>query len=382
MDELVAELRRIETALVSQATRGDDSPIRSALDAVEAACREISKAWSGSNMGYQSRVYYADLQSPPPGAHFDSEWGFKGVYHGTTGDWREWNSDAIKLEVWRRAGVDDLDEARTASTEAARVFDSAQSDFLSILATYLATNDDPLVRELQVSVTKLQIVDESALVQALGSPPSGRSMLVRDTTAFNQGFFAAPHDQVAAQSLAARSAFEGCRDLAGLAARAAAHIERQQRSRAAKGQEAVAQSTGTRVIIGHGRSLLWRELKDFVRERLHLEHDEFNRVPVAGVANIARLSEMLDNAAIALIVLTAEDETTEGEHRARENVVHEAGLFQGRLGFSRAILLVEDGCNEFSNIHGLGQIRFPAGNIGATFESVREVFEREGLIGE
>jgi predicted nucleotide-binding protein len=59
------------------------------------------------------------------------------------------------------------------------------------------------------------------------------------------------------------------------------------------------------------------------------------------------------------------------------NVVHEAGLFQGRLGFSRAIILLEDGCKEFSNINGLGQIRFPKGNIKATFEEIRQVLERE-----
>ena len=35
----------------------------------------------------------------------------------------------------------------------------------------------------------------------------------------------------------------------------------------------------TRVCIGHGRSPLWRELKDFLVDRLHLAVDEFNRVP-------------------------------------------------------------------------------------------------------
>jgi predicted nucleotide-binding protein len=64
---------------------------------------------------------------------------------------------------------------------------------------------------------------------------------------------------------------------------------------------------------------------------------------------------------------------------ARENVVHEIGLFQGRLGFGRAIILLEEGCEEFSNIQGLGQIRFPKGNIGAKFEDIRAVLEREGL---
>jgi predicted nucleotide-binding protein len=51
-------------------------------------------------------------------------------------------------------------------------------------------------------------------------------------------------------------------------------------------------------------------------------------------------------------------------------VVHEAGLFQGRLGFTKAIVLLEDGCEEFSNIQGLEHIHFPKGNISASFEEV------------
>jgi predicted nucleotide-binding protein len=122
-------------------------------------------------------------------------------------------------------------------------------------------------------------------------------------------------------------------------------------------------------------------LKDFLQERLALPWDEFNRVPVAGITNIARLSEMLDSAAIAFLIMTGEDEQTDGSVHARMNVVHEAGMFQGRLGFTRAIILLEDGCQEFSNIQGLGQIRFPTGNIKAAFEEIRQVLEREGIIG-
>lgn len=40
------------------------------------------------------------------------------------------------------------------------------------------------------------------------------------------------------------------------------------------------------------------------------------------------------------------------------------------------------GCEEFSNIQGLGQIRFPSGNIKAIFEDIRHVLEREGLVDE
>ena len=84
-------------------------------------------------------------------------------------------------------------------------------------------------------------------------------------------------------------------------------------------------------------------------------------VSVAGVPTVGRLSEMLDAATFAFIAMTAEDAQRDGTVNARLNVVHDVVPFQGRLGFERAIVLREDGCEEFSNITGLGQIRFPAG---------------------
>jgi predicted nucleotide-binding protein len=135
-----------------------------------------------------------------------------------------------------------------------------------------------------------------------------------------------------------------------------------------------------RIFIGHGRSPAWRELKDFLQDRLHLEWEEFNRVSVAGVWTGERLSSMLENASMAFLICTAEDEHADNTQHARENVIYEAGFFQGRLGFKRAIILLEDSCSEFSNIHGLGQIRFPKDNISAKFEEIRNVLEREGMI--
>jgi predicted nucleotide-binding protein len=138
-------------------------------------------------------------------------------------------------------------------------------------------------------------------------------------------------------------------------------------------------AAGEKVFIGHGHSLVWRVLSDFLEKRLHLSVDEFNSVSVAGVATVIRLEEMLDAAAFAFLVMTAEDELLDGKRRARLNVAHEAGLFQGRLGFKKAIILLEEGCDDFSNIHGLNHIPFPKGNIKATFEEIRAVLEREGL---
>lgn len=82
-----------------------------------------------------------------------------------------------------------------------------------------------------------------------------------------------------------------------------------------------------------------------------LEWDEFNREQAAGKTIPERLSEMLDAAALAFLIFTAEDEELGRKALARMNVVHEAGLFQGRLGFKKAIILIEEGCDEFSNIY-------------------------------
>lgn len=137
---------------------------------------------------------------------------------------------------------------------------------------------------------------------------------------------------------------------------------------------------GSKIFFGHGRSPVWRELKDFVHDRLKLDWEEFNRETVAGLGTTERLHHMLESAQFAFLLMTAEDELADGTPQARPNVIHEIGLFQGKLGTRRAIALLEEGCTEFSNIVGLSQIRFPKGRISACFEEVRQVLDREGIV--
>lgn len=75
--------------------------------------------------------------------------------------------------------------------------------------------------------------------------------------------------------------------------------------------------------------------------------------------------------------MTGEDKDVDGNLRALQNVIREVGLFQGRLGFSRAIVLLEKGTEEFSNLHGVQQIRYSSGNIKETFGEVLATLKRE-----
>ena len=130
------------------------------------------------------------------------------------------------------------------------------------------------------------------------------------------------------------------------------------------------------IFIGHGRSLLWRELKDHLQDQHNHEVIAYEVGARAGHAVRDILKDMLSSSSFAVLVMTGEDETRDELH-PRLNVVHELGLFQGHLGFSRSIVLLEEGTQEFSNIHGAHQIRFTKGKIKETFGDVLATLRRE-----
>ncbi len=131
------------------------------------------------------------------------------------------------------------------------------------------------------------------------------------------------------------------------------------------------------IFIGHGRNPLWKELKDHLSDQHGFKIEAYETGPRAGFHIIEVLKEMSDESSFALLVHTGEDEGANGKLHARDNVIHETGLFQGKLGFNKAIVLLEEGCEEFSNINGLQQIRFTKDNIKETFGDVLATINRE-----
>lgn len=137
------------------------------------------------------------------------------------------------------------------------------------------------------------------------------------------------------------------------------------------------ESTLPKIFIGHGRSNQWKELKDHLQDKHGYKLIAYEIGARAGHSIRDILDDMLTKSDLALLVMTGEDETTDGKIHARENVIHEIGLFQGRLGFSKAIIILENGTNEFSNISGIEQIRFSKNNIKETFGDVIATINRE-----
>lgn len=134
------------------------------------------------------------------------------------------------------------------------------------------------------------------------------------------------------------------------------------------------------VFIGHGRSKLWARVKVFIQDEMKVKTISYESESRAGKSIIPILQDMLDKATFAILILTAEDETKDGKMRARQNVIHKAGLFQGRLGFEKAILLLQNGSENFTNVDGLQYIGFSDENIEQTFYELQRVLKRESVI--
>ena len=131
------------------------------------------------------------------------------------------------------------------------------------------------------------------------------------------------------------------------------------------------------IFIGHGRDSQWRDLRDHLSDKHGYRVEAYEIGAQAGFSIQAILGTKLEQATMALLVLTAEDAGADGVSRPRQNVVHELGLFQGRLGFPKAIAIVEVGTEDFSNLQGTEQIRFKHGQIAATFGDVLATLRRE-----
>jgi predicted nucleotide-binding protein len=129
------------------------------------------------------------------------------------------------------------------------------------------------------------------------------------------------------------------------------------------------------VFIGHGHSEDWKKLRDHLRDMHGFEIEAYEAGPRAGHTIENVLEKMLEKATVAFFVMTGEDETVAGSINPRLNVVHELGLFQGKLGFKKAIILLKRGVAEFSNIEGLQQIRFT--DIKEVFGEVVATINRE-----
>lgn len=369
---LIGRLRDLEAeclrlAIVDVAT--ELLPIKATY---EERLQQLEKSHSRSWFGDHATTYYSGFQPPPGSRTFDVEWGFIPGFNGSRNrGWETYSREELREFVFRGIGEQIFYEFHNLAEQITGKFSIVRDQAIDVLEVLAGLIKSSAVSRYKAKLEELKPYEVADYINGcLRSAPN----MTRNSEEIAKGSNVPVHVQYQAAIQSLQVTKRRTNELAAILRNVIEAMSLHEPSSASA-------NGGSAVFIGHGRSEQWRVLKDFVKERLGLPHEEFNRVPTAGIGTQERLTEMLERCGFALLVLTAEDLHNNGSLHARENVIHEAGLFQGTLGWRKAIILLEEGCDEFSNIVGLGQIRFPTGNIAACFEEIRRVLEREGLLG-
>ena len=130
------------------------------------------------------------------------------------------------------------------------------------------------------------------------------------------------------------------------------------------------------VFIGHGGSGDWRKLHDCIGDRHGGDIEEYEIGGPAGHGVGDVLEGRQETEGSAILVITAEDVARGHPQELSLDLVREAGVFQGKLGFWSTTLLLEQGVRGFPGMPSIPEIRFPRGNIEESFDDVLAALRR------
>lgn len=126
------------------------------------------------------------------------------------------------------------------------------------------------------------------------------------------------------------------------------------------------------IFISHGHNeLLKLKLKDFLQSRLGQTPIVLAEQPNRGLTVVEKLERVSQKCCFAIVLMTSDDQQKDGGVRARQNVIHEIGFFQGKYGRNNVVLLAERGVEVFTNISGIVRIDFDAEHFSEIFEPLR-----------
>jgi len=229
MESVVSELERVAAGLDQQAGAGSKVEVTEQIADMQRASKQFSDCFSGSWLGYHSRVYYNGFKKPPPGAHFTAEWGLmrnEGTSYGSRGGWLEHDYDAVLSAIYTAAGNPDLKRLKKIADEAEICFGHARSELKSLLAVCNSGHIDHVLQSLNTDLETTEFLNAFQICQRLA--PQGQRF-TRDTVALSQGTKVPPHVHVNALAIYFHSATAVLLKLSGIARSSSSHLQRKHR---------------------------------------------------------------------------------------------------------------------------------------------------------
>jgi sugar/nucleoside kinase (ribokinase family) len=142
----------------------------------------------------------------------------------------------------------------------------------------------------------------------------------------------------------------------------------------------VSDQPAARVFLVHEGKRDWRVVRNFIVSKCKLEVFELSLADINENTLAEIMEEQLPRCSFGVCVLSPRTPPAGAAADADQDLVHQAGILQGRYGFKRVAILAEQGCQTFSNIAGLIHLNFPPGQVETTFFELERMFQREGLI--
>src|SRR4029077_13416495 len=258
---------------------------------------ELENAHSHSWFGDHSSTYFIGFQTPPPGQSYDVEWGFIPGFHGQRNrDWRIYSRDEIRAFLSHDIGEDIHYELNALAEKLVKDLSNLRDQSLDVLeALSHQIKTETLTR--YATRVKSELVPYK-IVDFINSRIKSAPKITRDSEEIMKGQIVPAHIQFLAPFSSIATNKSKLQDLANI-------LRNTIQATTLQESEPSGGDVQNKIFIGHGKSEHWRILKDFLRERLNLPYEEFNRISAAGINTQERLSEMLDECGFAFLVLAA-----------------------------------------------------------------------------
>lgn len=344
--------------------------MRETVEKLKDEAQRVGKSWCGSSLGNHAKIYYQELKPVPAQAYWDIEWGMKQDYLSlskTQGAWQTYTIDEIKDKIYSRCGITET-EMSDYGARLLRTFEQAEAELMGILeqseGEMAEATRQRLLNGTETQRSNLTTAEDEARRMALAHTPTTSG----DTENIARGPVPAAHHHILAGVLATQRLEWGIEQLWKIANGIT------QATRPKKTKREKKKMRGSKVFIGHdGESHAWRQVKDHL-ENQGFKVDEFERTGVAGKQVKDRLEEMMDDADWAVLVITVRDTSNPIPSR---NVIHEIGYAQGCLGWEKAIILRQKGCELPTNLNGTVYLEFEGQHIKSVFADLDKVLRGE-----
>ena len=273
----------------------------SRLDAVVEAARRVGTSWSGSTMGYHSRVYYANFQPPPRGTVFDPISGLDpDVSPEKTFGWQEYKRDSIIRAVTEKVDNPPPENLSDLYGEVTALFEEVKSLVLSPVYTKYPEPD----KYLQGLLDKIEALDTLFDSPSVETHITQAEVETIDRRALDEGPKVPAHIEILELASGVKQAFEACNVLRNQISVIVRHIQHLEKKVPTAGST---EPIGDDVFIVHGRDEEAKQTVARFVEKLELKAIILDERPNKGLTIIEKFEQLASGAGFAIVLLTPDD---------------------------------------------------------------------------